>query len=114
FVDDAELAASYAQCLAFVYPSFCEGFGLPLLEAMHRGCVCLSTTQGASPEIAAEAALYVNPYSVQESADGLRQVADLSAATRSELSRRAQERSRLFSWDRFHDGLADVLKQCAA
>src|SRR2546427_6099999 len=40
-----------SRCLAFVYPSFCEGFGLPLLEAMQRGCICLSTNLGASPEI---------------------------------------------------------------
>jgi glycosyltransferase involved in cell wall biosynthesis len=114
FVDEGQLAASYAQCLAFVYPSFCEGFGLPLLEAMHRGCVCLSTLMGASPEIAGNAALYVSPFSTSDIARGLRQIVDLPAPERSRLSQRARARADLFSWKRFHDGLADVLRQQVA
>jgi glycosyltransferase involved in cell wall biosynthesis len=114
FVSDAELAASYEQCLAFVYPSFCEGFGLPLLEAMHRGCVCLSTTMGASPEIAQDAAVYVNPYAPAEIAQGLRQIVALSPQERNRLSERAKARAGAFTWPRFYDGLAEVLKQQAA
>jgi glycosyltransferase involved in cell wall biosynthesis len=113
FVNDGELATAYEQCLAFVYPSFCEGFGLPLLEAMHRGCVCLSTILGASPEIAGDAALYVNPYSPADIARGLRKLAELTAQERQQLSVRARERSRAFTWPRFYDGLAEVLKKVA-
>src|SRR5207244_7679896 len=100
FVDDADLAAAYERCLAFVYPSFCEGFGLPLLEAMHRGSVCLSTVTGASPEIAGDAALYVNPYAPAEIADGLRQVVELAPAARRLLSARARQRAQCFTWPR--------------
>src|SRR5262249_40779336 len=77
FVSDADLAAAYEQCLAFVYPSFCEGFGLPLLEAMHRGCLCLSTNTGASPEVAGDTALYVNPYNGADITNGLRRIVSL-------------------------------------
>jgi glycosyltransferase involved in cell wall biosynthesis len=111
FVDDAELAASYANCLAFVYPSFCEGFGFPLLEAMHRGCVCLSTVTGASPEIGGKAALYVNPYDPADIINGLRRVADLTPARRRELAAQGKEQARAFTWQRFYDGLAEVLRQ---
>lgn len=114
FVSDAELATAYARCLAFVYPSYCEGFGLPLLEAMQCGCVCLSTTTGASPEIAGDAALYVNPYAPGEISAGLRRVAALSAAERQGLAERAQTRARYYTWDRFYDGLAGVLRRQAA
>jgi glycosyltransferase involved in cell wall biosynthesis len=114
FVDDAALAAAYEECLAFVYPSFCEGFGLPLLEAMERGCVCLTTTMGASPEVALDAALQVNPYSPREIADGLRRVVELAPAERHRLSMRARERASEFSWASFHDGLAQVLRTQAA
>jgi glycosyltransferase involved in cell wall biosynthesis len=113
FVSDAELAEAYASCLAFVYPSFCEGFGLPLLEAMHKGCVCLSTIMGASPEIAGDAALYVNPYSVTEMAEGLRQIVQLNPMERGQLAERAQRRAGEFTWERFHDGLSQVLRQQA-
>jgi glycosyltransferase involved in cell wall biosynthesis len=114
FVEDGILAAAYARCLAFVYPSFCEGFGLPLLEAMHRGCVCLSTRTGASPEIAGDAALYVNPYAPAEIARGLRRVVELTPTERRQLSTRARERARTFTWPRFYDGLARVLEAVAA
>jgi glycosyltransferase involved in cell wall biosynthesis len=114
FVGDAELAAAYEDCLAFVYPSFCEGFGLPLLEAMHRGCVCLSTRAGASPEVAGDAALYVNPYSPAEIAAGLRRVVSLTDAERRRLARAARERAARFSWADFYDGLARVLARQAA
>lgn len=113
FVSDAELASAYRRCLAFVYPSFCEGFGLPLLEAMAHGCVCLSTVTGASPEVAGDAALYVNPYDPAEIAGGLRQVADLDAAGRQDLRRRARERAATFTWARFYDHVADVLTRAA-
>jgi glycosyltransferase involved in cell wall biosynthesis len=113
FVDPQELAASYAQCLAFVYPSFCEGFGLPLLEAMERGCVCLSTKTGASPEVAGGAAMYVNPYAIDDIAAGLRRLAFLPEGEREVLQAKARQRAASFTWDRFHDGLATVLREAA-
>jgi len=110
FVSDAELAAAYRQCLAFVYPSFCEGFGLPLLEAMHRGCLCLSTNTGASPEVAGDAALYVNPYYPADIVQGLRRLVALPSSDVDPLRRKARERAAQFTWKRFYDGLAEVLR----
>jgi glycosyltransferase involved in cell wall biosynthesis len=110
FVEEADLAEAYRRCLGFVYPSYCEGFGLPLLEAMHHGCVCLATVTGASPEVAGDAALYVNPHSVTDIAHGLRRLAALAPSERQRLAGRARERAGLFTWTRFYDGLADVLR----
>ena len=114
FVRDAELAAAYAHCFAFVYPSFCEGFGLPLLEAMARGCLCLSTITGASPEVAGDAAVYVNPYDVADITRGLRRLVELPAAERKHLQARSRQRAATFTWERFHNGLAAVLEHAAA
>jgi glycosyltransferase involved in cell wall biosynthesis len=114
FVDDSALNAAYERCLAFVYPSFCEGFGLPLLEAMHRGCVCVSTNLGASPEIAENAAFYVDPYSTEEIAAALCYVAELADDERERIATRARERSRVFTWERFYDGLATVIRSQSA
>jgi glycosyltransferase involved in cell wall biosynthesis len=111
FVSDGELAAAYRQCLAFVYPSFCEGFGLPLLEAMHRGCLCLSTNTGASPEVAGEAALYVNPYDPADIVQGLRRLVALPDPDADTLRKKAKERATHFTWKRFYDGLAEVLRE---
>jgi glycosyltransferase involved in cell wall biosynthesis len=114
FVPDAELAQAYERCLAFVYPSYCEGFGLPLLEAMHRGCVCLATSLGASPDIAGDAAIYVDPYAIEDIAAGLRKIVTLGPEERERLAARARERSLTFTWERFYDGLSQVLFREAA
>jgi glycosyltransferase involved in cell wall biosynthesis len=111
---EAELSAAYRNCLAFVYPSFCEGFGLPLLEAMARGCVCLATTHCASPEVAGDTALYVNPYSPADIARGIRRIVELSPEQRRDLGERGRSRAHEFTWARFYDGLADLLRQQAA
>jgi glycosyltransferase involved in cell wall biosynthesis len=113
FVGEEDLTRSYKQCLAFVYPSFCEGFGLPLLEAMNHGCICLATSTGASPEVGGEAALYVNPYSVSEIARGLRRLVALSEKDRAGFSENAQVQARQFTLSRFYDTLAAILDdQC--
>lgn len=111
FVSDAVVAASYERCLGLVFPSFHEGFGLPLLEAMARGCVCVASILGASPEVGGDAVLYVNPYSQSEIIRALWRVVELPAAERQRLARLGRQRARQFTWDRFYDGLAALLRR---
>ena len=61
FVDDAELEGLYATAACFVLPSFNEGFGLPLLEAMARGVPVACSDASALPEVAGDAARYFDP-----------------------------------------------------
>lgn len=58
---DGELAALYAHATAFVCPSLYEGFGLPVLEAMHYGCPVIASDRASLPEVAGAAALYFDP-----------------------------------------------------
>jgi glycosyltransferase involved in cell wall biosynthesis len=109
FVDDATLAASYRDCLGFIYPSFCEGFGIPLLEAMSAGCVCLATSAGASPEVGGDAVLYVNPHDDDAIAAGMLRVLNMCDADRRALRERSKQRAQTFTWERFYDGLSGVL-----
>jgi glycosyltransferase involved in cell wall biosynthesis len=60
-VSDDELAALFADCLCLAFPSFTEGFGLPALEAMARGCPVVSTDRASLPEVCGDAALYASP-----------------------------------------------------
>jgi glycosyltransferase involved in cell wall biosynthesis len=60
-VSNAQLRALYRGAAAFVYPSLYEGFGLPVLEAMACGTPVITSREGSLEEIAADAALYVDP-----------------------------------------------------
>ncbi len=108
--DDLALLMDRALCLAF--PSITEGFGLPIVEAMARGCPVVSSDRASMPEICGDAALLAAP-----DAPGawLAHVAALrdSRALRADLAGRGRERVRLFSWgataDRYRDLMGDPL-----
>lgn len=71
FVPDEELAALYEHALCFALPSLYEGFGLPVLEAMARKVSVVVSRVSSLPEIAGDAAVYVDPESVESIAHGL-------------------------------------------
>jgi glycosyltransferase involved in cell wall biosynthesis len=60
-VHDEELDQLYAQAAAFLYPSWYEGFGLPLHEAARHGTPCIASTAGALPETAPEGTIFASP-----------------------------------------------------
>ena len=61
FVPDALLPDLYGAARSFVYPSFYEGFGLPVLEAMACGTPVITSNVSSLPEVAGDAALSVDP-----------------------------------------------------
>ena len=98
YVDEADLPALYALAEALVFPSFDEGFGLPVLEAMAAGCpvVC---SDGAAREFAADAARYCNPADPGTIADALRPLLD-HPALRQETIARGRGRAADYTWAR--------------
>lgn len=111
-VADDELAALYQGALAFVYPSQDEGFGLPVLEAMASRVPVITTTGGALPEAAGDAALLVPPGSVSELAEAMRRLAG-DGALRSTLVTRGLSRVADHSWGRTADQTIDVYEKAA-
>lgn len=109
FVDDATLAALYATCSVFAFPSFYEGFGLPVLEAMAAGAPVVTTRRSSIPELGGEAVLYVEPESIGDIARGLREVL-MSPDLRVALKTAGPQRARLFSWDRTVRETVDVYR----
>jgi glycosyltransferase involved in cell wall biosynthesis len=81
FVPDEDLAALYASCSAFVYPSLYEGWGLPVAEAMAFGAPTVTSTVSSLPEVAGDAALLVDPRRPEEIAAALERLLVDSAAT---------------------------------
>src|SRR5262249_44434484 len=96
-VSDDDLAALYAGCRMFVYPSRYEGFGLPVVEAMARGASVSTSAVSSMPEVAGDAALLVAPSRTASIAAALRRL-DWDEERRQELRRRAALRARHFSW----------------
>lgn len=80
YITEEEKSALYAHCQAFVFPSLYEGFGLPILEAFYYGKPVLTSDNSSLPEVGGEGAVYVDAYSVDEIADGLRKVLKLDGA----------------------------------
>jgi len=71
FIPDQDLAMLYRHAEAFVMPSLYEGFGLPVLEAMAHQCTVVVSRVSSLPEIAGEAAVYVDPIQVESIANGM-------------------------------------------
>ena len=71
YVRDEDLPALYAGADVFAYPSFYEGFGLPIVEAQCCGAPVLTSNISSLPQAAGDGALLVDPFSVEEIARGL-------------------------------------------
>jgi len=99
FVSTEELVALYCGASAFAYPSLYEGFGLPVLEAMACGVPTLTSTSSSLPEVAGDAALLVDPESVEEIRAGLERLLG-DAALRARLADAGPARAAEFSWER--------------
>jgi glycosyltransferase involved in cell wall biosynthesis len=103
---DAALAAYYRGALALAFPSFYEGFGIPVAEAMACGTPVLASSATAIPETAGEGnALLVDPARADAIAEGLDRLA-ADGALRATLRARGIERAKAFSWDRVAAGVA--------
>ena len=97
-----ELAGWYARAMIFTFPSLDEGFGLPILEAMAAGLPVITSNRSALAEVAGDAALVVNPESVEELGRALRRVAT-DAQLREELRQKGLARAATFTWKKAVD-----------
>jgi glycosyltransferase involved in cell wall biosynthesis len=97
FVGDDELAALYEGALCLAFPSKTEGFGIPPLEAMAKGCAVISSDAASLLEVGGDAVIYVKP----DDPTGWREaIIGLSAngQRRAELAAKGRQRAALFSW----------------
>jgi glycosyltransferase involved in cell wall biosynthesis len=97
-VSDQELAGYYRGAAMLVFASLYEGFGLPPLEAMSYGTPVLASKVASIPEVCGDAALYCDPYSVDDiAAKMLLLIRD--RGLRQACNKKGRERIRLFSWE---------------
>ena len=98
YLPDPEVRDLYRLAHIFVFPSLCEGFGLPLLEAMACGLPAAVSRVGALPDVGGEAAAYFDPIDLEEIADVLLGLLR-DAGKRRELTEKGKRRSALFRWE---------------
>jgi glycosyltransferase involved in cell wall biosynthesis len=99
YIEEADLPAIYSLADVFVFPSFYEGFGLPVVEAMACGVPVVTSNVSSLPEVTGDAAFLVNPYSTDDLAQGIRQVFS-DNDLRQNLIKKGLERVKLFTWER--------------
>ncbi|HTB15509.1 MAG TPA: glycosyltransferase family 1 protein [Bryobacteraceae bacterium] len=107
FVEDPDLLHFYGACHLFVFPSFYEGFGLPILEAMACGRAVACSSATAMPEVANAAGILFDPYSVPEMARAIGDVL-LDDEMRVRLERLGTHRAAQFTWERAAQKTLDV------
>lgn len=112
FVTDDELLQLYNACECFVFPSYYEGFGIPILEAMACGRAVACSNTSSMPEVADGAGLLFDPNRTEEIARALRDIL-LDSELRGRMERLGQQRAALFSWQRTAELTLDVYRSVA-
>ncbi len=107
-----ELARIMASATVFTFVPYFEGFGIPLVEAMKSGTTILSGNKTSLPEVAGNAALYCDPFDVDDIYEKLCVLLN-DSKLRMELIQKGLERSRLFSWEKSAENVWDVLVKTA-
>ena len=105
---DAFLGSLYRKCLAYVCPSFYEGFGIPLVEALSYGAPVACSHTSAMPEICGDVAHYFDPLSPRECAEAMRLC--VAEGRADGIVKLRKERSARYSWDESAKRYLSVIK----
>ncbi len=99
YLEEKDVRHAYRLATAFVFPSLCEGFGLPLVEAMASGVPVAASQTSAIPEVCRDAAVYFQPESPESMAEKVVSVIE-DGELREKLIARGKERAKDFSWEK--------------
>ncbi|MGD2169755.1 MAG: glycosyltransferase family 1 protein [Chlamydiota bacterium] len=98
-VKDHELPVFYQMATALVFPSFYEGFGLPVLEAMAVGCPVIASKAASIPEVGGEAAMYFDPHDPSELSTKLK-ILSFNKDLQKNLIDKGKKQIQNFSWEK--------------
>ena len=96
YISDSDLSVLYNNAKAFLFPTYYEGFGIPIIEAMIYNLPVLTSKTGAAPEIANNHAVLVDPFKAEKIAEGIQQLDNFSAVQ----LKLAKEYANTFTWDK--------------
>jgi glycosyltransferase involved in cell wall biosynthesis len=111
FVPEKQKPALFRGASAFLFPSFYEGFGLPVLEAMSVGSPVITSFTGSIPEITSDSAILIDPFNVEDVTAALSILFNPieGKALRQTFSKKGVARARLFSWTKTAQKTLEVL-----
>lgn len=99
FIDDNDMPVVYSVATVYCQPSYAEGFGLPVLEAMQCGCPVVTNRESSLAEVAGSAAIFFNPHSQSDLEDKLKEIY-FDPTTQKKYSLLGIEQSQKFSWEK--------------
>lgn len=109
YVEEKDLPALFSGAKAFVLPSLYEGFGIPVLEAMACGCPVVISQTSSLPEVGGDAAIYVNPNSVDSITDGILKVLHFDESNHRSIVEKSIKQAHNFSWEKCARVILEVL-----
>lgn len=105
-----ELSLIMASAIALTFVPYFEGFGIPLLEAMNCDIPIISSNITSMPEVAGDAAIYINPYEIDEIADAMSEIIS-NKDLREKLIRNGKIQRNKFSWNQTADKLWETIEK---
>ncbi|HLH97595.1 MAG TPA: glycosyltransferase family 1 protein [Xanthobacteraceae bacterium] len=114
YVGDLEREVLLRKAEFLIYPSFYEGFGLPVLEALRVGCPVVSSFSSSLPEAGGDAACYFDPLDAASLANAITRMRVDLAADATRVRKRGQAHAAHFGWDRFCAGVEAAVCRAAA
>ncbi len=97
YVPDADLRRLYARARALVFPTWYEGFGMPVLEAMSQGAPVICSDRSSLPEVGGDAAVYIDPASAESICRAMLAL-EADPARRAGLAAASRRQAARFSW----------------
>lgn len=109
YISDEDVSILYQNASLFVLPSLYEGFGMPILEAMHHGCPVATSNISSLPEVGGNACLYFDPNDTIDIKNQILRLLD-DEKLRNELIAKGKERTKFFSWEKCGEETLALLK----
>ena len=110
YVPDEELPALYSSATCFVYPSFYEGFGIPVIEAMACGCPVITAENSSLKEIVGNAALLVDPNNISQIAESMEKILD-NKKEREAKRKAGLQQAKKYKWSIFANKTKEAYNQ---
>ena len=98
-IEYEQLPLLYQGAMFFIYPSFYEGFGMPVLEAMAAGCPVITSGISSTKEVAKDGALFVDPESIDDIANAMKSIL-IDEKLREEIIHKGEKRASEFNWEK--------------